>query len=170
LRLWLTAGAVAFVLGCGDASPVGVPSSDPAAPAGSLFGFWPNVGLLQCTPLAPDSVTQTVGPEGGVIQVGVHSLVIPSGALSDPVEITAVAPSDTVNRVQFEPQGLSFARPATLTMSYANCKGVGSWLPKRIAYTTDDLVILQLLWALDDLFHNTVTAHIGHFSDYAIAW
>lgn len=84
--------------------------------------------------------------------------------------ITAVAPADTVNRVQFEPQGLTFHQPASLVMSYANCSGLASFLPKQIAYTSHELVILALLPSVDDIVTRTVTGRLEHFSDYAIAW
>jgi hypothetical protein len=170
LRLALLGAAAALGLSCGD-STVGVTSRPPARP-GDLFGLPidPSVSLLHCAPLAADSVTQMIGPAGGVIQVGPHALTIPPGALADSVAITAVAPSDTVNRVRFQPEGLTFAQPASLTMSYANCDVVGSWLPKQIAYTTAALAILELLPSLDDMWGRTVTANVGHFSDYAIAW
>ncbi len=162
--------------------------SDPSAPTpqADLFGGLPlpppplpppplpvpfPTGLLACTPVAADSVTQTIGPEGGTLQVGANTLAIPAGALDSAVSITAVAPSDTVNRVQFQPEGLTFLQPAQLTMSYANCDPLGLLLPKQIAYTTDDLLlILEYLPSLDDLSGQTVTGEVRHFSDYAIAW
>ena len=55
-------------------------------------------------------------------------------------------------------------------MSYANCSGLASLLPKRIAYTSDELVILALLPSVDDVVTRTVTGELEHFSDYAIAW
>jgi len=130
----------------------------------------PPVGLLACTPLAADSVTQTIGPEGGTIQVGANTLSVPAGALDSAVSITAVAPSDSVNRVNFQPEGLTFLQPASLTMSYANCSTIGSLFPKRVAYTTDLLLILEYLPSVDDLSGQSVTGQVQHFSDYAIAW
>jgi hypothetical protein len=50
-------------------------------------------GLLACRPLPYASATQTIGPDGGVIQVGPHTLRIPPRALSRPITITAEAPS-----------------------------------------------------------------------------
>jgi CheY-like chemotaxis protein len=163
----LGAGAV-LLLSCADPSPLGV---DPRA---GLFGLPdltpPPVGLLQCTPLAYDSVTQTVGPEGGTLAVGPHTLSIPAGALDTAVSITAVAPPDTVNAVRFAPEGLTFQEPVLLTMSYANCDLLGSLLPKRIAYTTDALQILEYLASVDETWTQTVTGQLQHFSEYAIAW
>jgi hypothetical protein len=149
--------------------------AEPSAPAPQAFlgGLPlppPPVGLLRCTPLASDSITQTIGPEGGTLLVGTNMLSVPAGALDSAVNITAVAPSDTVNRVRFQPEGLTFQQPASLTMSYANCNLIGSELPKRIAYTTDLLLILEYLPSLDDVSGQTVTGQIQHFSDYAIAW
>src|SRR6266853_713730 len=137
-------GAVALVaLSCGEPTPVGVESRD-------LLAFPQAPGLLQCIPLPADSVTQTIGPEGGILQVGPHTLSVPPGALADTVSITAVAPSDTVNRVQFQPAGLTFSQPAALTMSYANCRPLALGFPKQIAYTTDALDILEYISSLDD--------------------
>ncbi|HEV8304554.1 MAG TPA: hypothetical protein VGQ25_06330 [Gemmatimonadales bacterium] len=158
------------VLSCAEPS---APPSPPPPPQ-ALFGWplpLPPTGLLNCTPLAADSVTQTIGPEGGTIQVGVNTLSIPAGALDTAVTITAVAPSDTLRRVHFEPAGLTFLQPTWLTMSYADCNLLGSLLPKRIAYTSDDLLqILEYLPSWDDLTGQTVTGQLRHFSDYALSW
>jgi hypothetical protein len=157
-------GAVTLVaLSCGEPTPVGVESPD-------LLAFPQAAGLLQCTPLPADSVTQTIGPEGGTLQVGPHTLSVPPGALADTVSITAVAPSDTVNRVQFQPAGLTFSQPAALTMSYANCKPLALGFPKQIAYTTDALDILEYISSLDDGSARAVTGQVEHFSEYAVAW
>lgn len=170
LRLTLLVGATAVFLGCRDNSPLEAPTAVPN-PQGSLLGsLWQPTGLLNCSPLPYDSVTQTVGPEGGTIVVGAHSLSIPAGALDSAVAITAVAPSDSVNRVIFEPSGLVFQQRATLQMSYANCNLLGSTLPKNIAYVDDGLSILYYLLSVDNPPTQTVTGRLEHFSEYAIAW
>ena len=147
-----------------DAAPGGTGSADLLGP------IVQNLGLLSCTPLAPDSVSQVVGPAGGVIQVGPHSLDVPPNALDEAVTITAVLVPDTVNVVQFAPHGLVFLKSARLTMSYANCDLLGSLLAKRIAYTSDDLSILDYVPSVDFLFSQTVRGKIDHFSGYAVAW
>jgi len=159
--------AAAALLGCGE-SPLGpVPPPPQASLIGSLLQA---TGLLGCTPMPTATATQTVGPAGGVIRIGPHALSIPAGALNTPVTITATAPSDNVNRVRFQPEGLVFQRAATLTMSYANCNLLGKILPKRIAYTNDALAILSYVLSLDNLFGKYVTGRLNHFSNYAIAW
>src|SRR5947199_3015194 len=156
----------AALLGCGE------PPLGPApAPQADLIGsIVPAPGLLGCTPMPTATATQTVGAAGGVIRIGPHTLSIPAGALNAPVIITATAPSDNVNRVRFQPEGLVFQRAATLTMSYANCNLLGKILPKRIAYTNDALTILSYVVSLDNLFANYVTGRLNHFSNYAVAW
>ncbi len=162
--------ATVVVLSCGEPSPVGV--APPVPPRQALLGtsLLEGGGLLTCSPLAYDSVTTTIGPDGGTIRVGPHALAIPAGALALPTTITAVVPSDSVNVVQFQPEGLQFSRDVALTMSYANCNLLGSLAPKYIVHTTDALQILEYLPSVDDLFTGTVTGQLQHFSDYAIAW
>jgi len=149
---------------CREPSPVG-------PPAASLLGGGIQIpGLLTCAPRPSDSVTQTIGSEGGVLQVGPHRLSVPAGALAAPVSITAVAPSETVNRVRFQPEGLRFQQPASLTLSYGNCNLLELPRPPRIAYTTDALAILEYLPSLDNAGAQRVTGEVGHFSSYAVAW
>ena len=113
---------------------------------------------------------KNIGPGGGTIQIGPHRLVVPAGALSTTLTIQGVAPGDNVVSVHFEPEGLRFARPARLTLSYAHCPPMPRLLPKRIAYTTDLLEIQELLGSVDDLLRKRVSARLDHFSRYAVAW
>lgn len=163
---------VLAVAACTDQSPTAVPSPQAPAPDPSLIGsLLKPTGLLSCSALPYDSVTQTIGPLGGSLRVGPHSLVVPPGALAQPTTITAVLPTGLgVNAVRFQPDGLQFQVPAALTMSYANCSLLGKLLPKRIARISDVLQILEYLLSVDNLFTKRVTGKLNHFSDYAIAW
>jgi hypothetical protein len=161
----------------GDDGPSGLPPEQtPAAllgnSGGGLLGTGIGSGLLACTPLPYAVTEQTVGPAGGTLLVGPHKLTIPAGALSTPALITAEAPVGTVNSVRLSPDGLTFAagKPATLTLSYANCPLTAQLLPKRVAYTTDLLAILSYLVSVDDLIAKQVTGTLVHFSRYAVAW
>ncbi len=75
-----------------------------------------------------------------------------------------------MNAVKLRPAGLQFLTTATLRTGYANCNLLGKLLPKRIAYTTDNLQILYYLLSLDNLLGKYVTGQVPHFSDYVIAW
>jgi hypothetical protein len=134
---------------------------------GTLTGTLSNLRLYDCATPAFGVVTQTVGPLGGVIRVGPHSLVIPPGALDRPVAITASAPEGQHVTVDFAPEGLRFRYPAVLSLSYAHCDH-RPLLP-RVVYIDDLLSILELLPSLDDLSSEAVTTKLRHFSGYAIA-
>lgn len=167
--LGLLAGSA--ILGSCDRVPV-----TPRVPAaqqvpGAQSDWFPGLDLLlKCSPLPADSESQVIGPDGGTLTVGPHTLTVPPGALSAPTLITGVIQPDTVNAIRFSPQGLVFQQPTQLVMSYANCPVLGSLTPKRIAYTTDDLQILQIIPSLDNILNQTVTGQVSHFSQYAVAW
>jgi len=55
-------------------------------------------------------------------------------------------------------------------MSYANCNLLGRLLPKRIAYTTNLLDVIEYLLSIDNLFTKKVTGRVPHFSEYVISW
>src|SRR5437867_3138638 len=166
--------ALGLASACGDRAPT-MPQAP--APTADLIGSTLNTtssllgGLLKCSDLPYDSTTQTIGPAGGSLSVGPHTLLIPPGALTRSVSITMILPTGLgVNAVKFKPAGLQFLTPAALKMSYANCSLLGKLLPKRIAYTTDDLQILYYLLSLDNVLSKYVTGKVNHFSDYVIAW
>jgi hypothetical protein len=144
----------------------------PAAPNASLIGsLLGPTGLLSCSDLPYASSTQTIGTAGGSISAGPHTLLIPPGALTQPTVITMTVPTGLhVNAVKFQPEGLRFLAPAALTMSYSNCSLLGNLLPKRIAYTDNNLNILYYILSLDNLLSNKVTGKVSHFSDYVVAW
>lgn len=159
---------------CGEPpnSPTVSPSATNLQPQAGLVGsLLGPTGLLKCSNLPYASSTKTIGPLGGTISTGPHKLVIPPGALLQPVTITMIQPTGLgVNAVKLQPEGLRFLTPAALTMSYSNCSLLGKLVPKRIAYTTDSLQILYYLISLDNLLSKYVTGKVDHFSDYVVAW
>jgi hypothetical protein len=124
--------------------------------------------LLTCSSQSYDSDSETIGPEGGIITVGKHSLLIPRGALSEPVKITAEQMRGKTNSVRFSPEGLQFEKPAYLTINYENCALV--LVQKRIVYTDEQLKVLEVLRSLDLFRARSVSAPIDHFSRYAVAY
>ncbi len=128
-----------------------------------------NLHLLSCSTQPYAVTTKVVGPQGGVINVGTHRLLIPAGALDRSVTIKAEQVPGKVNSVRFSPEGLRFARPASVELSYRNCSLLLGVL-KRVAYTDERLKILELIPSLDLLNLRTVTGTVKHFSRYAVAW
>jgi hypothetical protein len=157
-------------LACTDRNPTSAPAV-PAPDASLIGGLLGATGLLKCSNLPYASATKTIGPLGGTISAGPHTLIIPPGAVLNPTTITMTAPTGLgVNAVKFQPEGLRFVTPASLTMSYSNCSLLGKLLPKRIAYTDENLNIISYLLSLDNLLSKYVTGKVNHFSDYVIAW
>ena len=103
--------------------------------------------LLTCSTQPYAITSQNIGPQGGVIRVGEHTLAIPGNAVSGTVRITAEQIPGRTNSVRFKPEGLRFEKPAVLTMSYENCAVV--LLQKKIVYTTEQLKILEVLKSYD---------------------
>ena len=194
----LLIGATAAALNCGDPSPLGVAMTTPAPTAGlrphsdgddgddgepsdtTDEGDQGDDSLVTCRPLPYDSVTQTIGPAGGEIEVGRNWLVVPRGALRAPVSITAVAPSDTVAVIRFQPAGLRFEATALLVVAYDNCR-VPKRVTPRIALVTNAFAVIEFLASGESMLsprfakghkggHRRVVGQLRHFSNYAVAW
>lgn len=153
------------LLSCSDRHPL-TPDSRSVIQAATVGGS--SQGLLPCRPIAYDSATVRVGAQGATIRVGRHILQIPPQALSRPMDITVVAPSDTVNRVELRPEGLIFRSPVALSLSYQNC--YDSPQTKGMAYTTDSLRIVEYVRSKDDPGAKRVIGLLNHFSSYAVSW
>ncbi len=114
-----------------------------------------------------------------MLEVRHNWLVVPQGALKDTVSITAVAPSDTLALIRFQPEGLRFQKTAILVVAYDNC-GVKRSVTPRIAHVTDRLDVIEFLPVAaspDDPRlkkahggHQRVVGELQHFSNYAVAW
>lgn len=168
---------LAFALGCSpDKAPTAAPPAPDLALIDDLTGtvtdlaglVLPIKGLLACNVTRTYSTAREIGPTGGTIQVGPHSLFIPANALSAPTRITATAPAGDVVEIQFQPHGLEFRKKTTLTMSYRDCGLLRGVLP-QIVYADDKRNILEQLLSVPDLLRRTVSAKTDHFSSYILA-
>ena len=163
--------AAAVIVSCADA-PTTAPTQirDDAAESNFHLLGWllSQLDLLSCSTQTYDSVTQSVGAAGGTINVGGHKLVIPAGALSSTVSITAVTPAVNHREVQFQPHGLQFDKKATLTLSYSGCSLISQLIPKKIVYMDSALNPLELILSLDIPLLKKVSGKIDHFSGYAV--
>jgi len=176
----LLASASLAVWSCSDVTPAGLEST--ALAARQVGGS----RLLLCLPRAYDSVTQVVGPAGGVLVAGGHVLIVDSLALSSPVSITMVAPAQLVNVVRFRPEGLKFRNGAhgigaLVATSVDNC-GVHPNQVLQVVNIGDSLNILSYLQApsaTDSAVVVKYKTYLGslwvggllrHFSNYAVAW
>jgi hypothetical protein len=124
--------------------------------------------LLVCPTANSYTSTKVIGPAGGVIKVGPHTFTVPTGALTTNVKITASAPAGSYVKVDFQPEGLRFAKSTQLTLSYREC-GFVEGLLLRVAYV-DEGRILELVGSSNSILSQTVTGKVDHFSGYAIAF
>jgi len=127
--------------------------------------------LVSCSNSSTISVSHTFDKSGGTMRIGAHTFTVPAGALSTPTTITATALKGSTNHIDFQPEGLRFAKSTSLSISYANCSLTSGLLPKHIAYTSDDLKqIFEMLDGVVNTSNRTVTSKVDHFSDYVLAW
>ncbi|HEV2672300.1 MAG TPA: hypothetical protein VGU74_14505 [Gemmatimonadales bacterium] len=172
-------GVTLVVASCGDHAPTGPASAPAPAPAPALpqatwvtdiFKVLTSSLVDSCASLSTEPVSQTIGRAGGTIAIGPDTLRIPPRALTEPVTITASLPVGYfINVVVFKPDGLTFKKPASLTMGYSSC----SLLPNmglEVAEVADDLNIIQYLRSTDNKSARTVTGAVLHFTNYAVAY
>jgi hypothetical protein len=133
----------------------------------TVNGALSSLSLFGCETPTYGTVSRTVGQYGGTIKVGPHSLYIPPGALEQAVPITARATAGKQVRVEFEPHGLEFKRPAVLTLSYAHCASRPA--RPKVVYVGDDLKILETVPTINDVWGERVVGRLQHFSGYAFA-
>jgi hypothetical protein len=124
--------------------------------------------LLVCTLQPEQSSSAVIGPAGGNISFGHHSLDIPRGALNAPTRITGRTIRGYNARVEFSPSGLRFAVPATVRLSYSNC--TVSRRPAQVVYLQADTAVTEREPSHDYRDGKWVTASIRHFSSYAVAY
>ena len=174
--LTLSGMAVVLAAGCRDLTlPAGGPASHPASDAsrvrsdvGSSDGEdGGDPALLTCSAHGTATASAMAGPTGAVIVVGLDRLVIPAGAVAEPTLITATIPADTLADIHFEPQGLQFAKRATLVLSTVGCN-LGNRTPSHVVYLDDAGNVLETLGATYN--GHAVATTIGHFSSYSIAF
>lgn len=122
--------------------------------------------------------TATITASGGTLTTpdGAVSITIDNGALLTDTEIgiqmiTAQAPSGTSKTFRLTPDGVTFAIPAQVTITYNNLDVFGS-LPELLTIGTQ---LANGTWQiLDDedvevnQLANTITFSIPHFSDYTM--
>jgi hypothetical protein len=185
---WAGALAVVGLLACvGDGTepvaPAGSGSSDQvqaATPVTLAARAVPGVSALGplVHPSAPqlfwcrggnasETGTKVIGPAGGTVTFGPHSLIIPPGALESSTRITAATHHGDTLAVTFGPSGLVFAKPATLALSYKHCTmQPGDSL--SIVLVTDQMTeVVQMVPSHDRRSNQAVEGLIQHFSVYA---
>lgn len=118
---------------------------------------------LPCNVPSDLNGSAVIGPEGGILDVGPHRLIIPAGALTEKVAVSGFVPAGTSIEIHFEPHGLQFRKPAGLILNVASCTDAPD-----VVYLNEVGVIAERIKAIFSSWWHTVAAPIDHFSVYAL--
>lgn len=123
LRTWaLVTAAACAASACGDRMPTEMTVASEAPAVSSRTGDV--VGLLKRTEPLTESFTASaiIGPRGGRLQIREAGLRVhfPSGALTAPTRITVTALRGSNVAYVFEPHGIEFSQPVTISQSLRN--------------------------------------------------
>lgn len=134
---------------------------------GDLLGGQQQLPLFVCQNNGgPYTGSGTVGILGGVVKVGPHKLTVPPLAVFQPTHISATTFAGDTIAVTFQPQGLKFLLPATLSLDYSHCSNRPT-TSLQIDYLDDLLqTLLSIIPSLDN-GQGQVSGQISHFSVYA---
>lgn len=190
-RLVALAAALVAVASCTTDQPTSpaAPRTAPtaAAPSADLLGGVTGLvgslvsvdGLQRNTPLAkPITVTKTIGSAGGTLAIpeaGV-TVVVPAGALAKNTVITMTARAGTLIAYDFEPHGITFARPLVFSQSLRGTNASLLTAPfLKLAYYKDaslltktGALVSELLGGVVNVLEWKFTGSIPHFSGYVV--
>lgn len=131
-------GCAVALVACGPGNPVTPTDAGDSAPTDAARGDAGPIdvdgGPVVEIPPAGSSVTQPIGPEGGSLAIGSFLLEVPESALVDETEITVTVTADVVPGAftgfspifRFEPAGLVFERPVTVTLPFSGDSDIAS--------------------------------------------
>jgi hypothetical protein len=156
-------------------------SDSPMSPVTSMASISADgYKVVQATPAnAALRASNVIAFGGGALGVGIHSLSVPAGAVSNATIFTMVAPS--ANRIQVDLSAVSstvlgllnvgergFGKPVVLTLSYENAIGVKDETHLRIGELLSNGEIGEVLETTVDTSAKTVTAKLPHFSTWVV--
>jgi len=131
------------------------------------------VVIRRRVPLAEDEVvSQWVGRLGGIIRLPQAGLtvVVPIGAVERPTRITVTAPAGDLVGYDFQPHGLQFQRPLTITQDLLSTEGLGLLDLQAVYFEGELAPSVKALERLPVWLLNTLGLYrVEHFSGYAMA-
>ena len=125
--------------------------------------------VLRCEPQQRATASKVIGPKGGSINFGPHSLVVPAGALDTNTTITATAPSNPAVNVEFAPHGLQFRRPVEMVIDYKQCI-VPETDELGVTYVLNGWYAVEKMPSMDVRKDKKISALTDHFSGFIVPW
>jgi hypothetical protein len=136
-------------------------------------GYWESLGgkgtsSVDCGFMIPPRVMR-IGPQGGVLNLGHHRLIVPPGAVNDFVWISMSNASANAVAVDCNPSPFTFNLPVTLILSYRGTQyeDMDGTPPLSVIYMASN-GSFQPLPSVVDPINLTVSAATNHFSRYII--
>jgi hypothetical protein len=113
-----------------------------------------------------------IGPLGGILRFGPHSLIVPAGAVNSDVLITLSNASTTAIAIDCGPSPFTFNVPVTLVLSYmgtqyANGNGGPNPISMHVYFMAPD-GHTEMEPSVVDPSGMTVSGQITHFSRYIL--
>jgi hypothetical protein len=114
----------AFALFLASCDGVAEPTTAPADARLSIMSR-ATPRLVVCPTRNELSASAVVGAGGGRFRVGGHAVVIPAGAITEPVELTVTAPAGRHLALDVSAAGsehYTFQRPIAITLDFSRCQ------------------------------------------------
>jgi hypothetical protein len=122
--------------------------------------------VIACQQRTAAADSALIGPAGGTLLVGNNELIVPAGALLEPVMIRGEIPADTIVSIRLSPDGLTFRKPAGLRLDASGCAEPAKGF--TLLYLDDAGNVLEEIEAYYSPWWKSVAAPINHFSRYAL--
>ena len=119
---------------------------------------------INCTPRRSAQGSAVIGPAGGTLWIGTHRLIVPAGALTQPVLISGTVPEGRPFEIDLQPHGLQFRKAAGLILDASSCTEVPT-----IVYLIDQYNVSPPIPAIYSNWWHMIACPIWHFSGYMIA-
>lgn len=167
----LDRGAPTVPLSAGDPRPASRGARDDASEHRAAYDDHAGVSapLVRCQERDGGFAESDIGPGGGRVVIGRNRLIVPAGALSQTVHITATVPEAGYAIISFQPEGLVFEKAVRLVIDASRCAIPDGSTPD-VVYINKAGEIVERIHGSSNGEPQTVTAPIHHFSSYALAW
>ena len=153
------------VAACNDAN---LPSAPQLEPSAGLVGESVRAARRAARMQGDVVVTEVIGARGGKLKAAGVSLDIPAGAVRQPTAITMTVSGGDYYQVHFQPHGLQFAKPASLSFQLQNALR-SPFVVYFDAMSADGEVTPLETFEVTRRGSSVIT-QIGHFSGYCVAY
>ena len=176
-RAALSVGLITALAACADTGPTAPSAASSRVATPSLAASRPanKPPLLVCPGGRLQQASAVIGPSGGTLALGGHLMVVPEGAVPEPIEFTMTVPPSRYMEVDISAAGVEhyvFERPVAVVIDYTRCRGPQLPTSAVSVWYIDGLrkELLENMGGVDDRYSRRVQFSTNHLSSYAIAY